>query len=74
MMEVALLAVGEQVGHDNISYATRMNKATVVFLKKEIHALIESGVFVNYMFVQVSPLSVPSTRVVISSVTPFIPN
>ncbi len=75
-MEEALLAVGEQVGHDNISYVSRMNKATVVYLKEErlVHALIESGVFVNDMFVQVSPLSFPSTRVVISGVPPFIPN
>ncbi len=75
-MEGALLAVGEQVGHDNISYASRMNKATVVFLKEErlVHVLIESGVFVNDTFVQVSPLSVPSTRVVISGVPPFISN
>lgn len=53
-----------------------MNKTAVVFLKEErlVHVLIESGVFINDMFVQVSPLSVPSTRVVISGVPPFIPN
>ncbi len=39
-----------------------MNKAVVVFLKEErhVHQLIESGVFIRDMFVQVSPLSVPS--------------
>lgn len=75
-MEEALLAVGEQVGFDNISHASRMNKAAVVFLKDErlVHNLIESGVFINDLFVQVSPLSVPSTRVVVSGVPPFIPN
>lgn len=75
-MEAALLAVGEQIGYNSISYASRMNKAVVVFLKEErlVHELIESGVFINDLFVQVSPLSVPSTRIVISGVPPFIPN
>ncbi|KAJ4918881.1 hypothetical protein JOQ06_024574 [Pogonophryne albipinna] len=34
-VESVLLAVGEQVGHGNISYASRMNKAVVVFVKKQ---------------------------------------
>lgn len=33
-MEEALLAVGEQVGYDNISYASRMNKAAIVFFER----------------------------------------
>jgi len=75
-MEEALIAVGEQVGFDNISHASRMNKAAVVFLKVErlAHDLVENGVFINDLFVQVSPLSVPSTRVVVSGVPPFIPS
>lgn len=44
-----LLAVGEQVGHDTLCFASRMNKAVVVFLKDEpqAHLLIESGVFIR---------------------------
>lgn len=36
-VEEVLLAAGEQVGHDNVSFASRMNKAVVVFLKDEPH-------------------------------------
>ncbi len=31
-VEEVLLAAGEQVGHDSLSFALRMNKAVVVFL------------------------------------------
>ncbi len=34
-VESVLLAVGEQIGCENISSASRMNKAVVVFLKEE---------------------------------------
>ncbi|KAF7642805.1 hypothetical protein LDENG_00250210 [Lucifuga dentata] len=34
-----LLAVGQQIGHDKLPYASRMNKAVVVFLKEEKHTL-----------------------------------
>ncbi|TDH15933.1 hypothetical protein EPR50_G00015180 [Perca flavescens] len=75
-VEEVLLAVGEQVGHDNLSFASRMNKAVVVFMKDEqlVNQLIESGVFIRDSFVQVSPLSVPSTRITVSGVPPFIPD
>ncbi|KAJ4940788.1 hypothetical protein JOQ06_027080, partial [Pogonophryne albipinna] len=70
------VSVGEQVGHGNISYASRKNKAVVVFVKKQelVSQLIESGLNINYEFIQVSPLAVPSTRINISGVPPFIPN
>ncbi|KAI3375075.1 hypothetical protein L3Q82_021593, partial [Scortum barcoo] len=47
-VEEVLLAVGEQVGHDQLCFASRMNKAVVVFLKDEprVHQLIGSGVFI----------------------------
>lgn len=76
-MEEVLLSVGEQVGHGNLSFASRMNKAVVVvFLKEELHVhqLIESEVFITDLFVQVSPLSTPSTQITVSSVPSFIPN
>ncbi|XP_034003922.1 NACHT, LRR and PYD domains-containing protein 3-like [Trematomus bernacchii] len=75
-VEQVLLAVGDQVGHVNISYASRMNKAVVVFLKdqKYVTELIESGLMLNEEFIQVSPLATPSTRITVSGVPPFIPN
>ena len=71
-----LLAVVEVIGHDQLIYASRMNKAVVVFVKEErcVHMLVESGVTIEKMFVQVSPLAVPSTRTTVSGVPPFIPN
>ncbi len=48
-IEDVLLAVGDKVGHANISSASRMNKAVVVFLKneKQVKDLIESGIWIN---------------------------
>lgn len=34
-MEMVVLAAGEQVGYDNLSYNFHMNKAVVVFLKEK---------------------------------------
>lgn len=63
-VEDVLLAAGNQVGYEHLLHASRMNKAMVVFLKEErfVSQLIASGVFLNDVFVQVSPLAVPSTR------------
>ncbi|XP_061086563.1 Ig heavy chain Mem5-like [Conger conger] len=75
-VECVLVAVGESTGYENIAYASRMNKAVVVFMKEEryVARLIENGVFLNDVYTQVSPLAVPSTRVTVSGVPPFIPN
>ena len=75
-VEQVLLAVGEQVGYGNISYASRMNKAVVVFMKelKCVAQLVESGLVIQDQLVQVSPLAVPSTRVTVSGGPPFIFN
>ncbi|XP_068578407.1 uncharacterized protein [Cebidichthys violaceus] len=75
-VEAVLLAVGDRVGHVNLSYASRMNRGVVVFLKEErfVADLISSGVTLNGVYLQVSPLAVPSTRVTVSGVPPFISN
>ena len=75
-VEQVLLAVGEQVGHGNISCASCMNKAVVVFMKQQdfVNELVASGLHINDEFIQVSPLAVPSTRITVSGVPPFIPN
>ena len=53
-----------------------MNKAVVVFLKQVglVSKLVVSGIWVNGAFVQVTPLSAPATKVVVSNVPPFIKN
>ncbi len=73
-VEDVLVAVGEKVGHDNISSASRMNRAVVVFLKQQqlVNQVIESGLIIKDELVQVTPLHNASSRVVISNVPPFI--
>lgn len=75
-VEDVLLGMGEIVGHGNIVSASRMNKAVVVFLKESLQAdqLVENGVWVSGVFVSVTPLVSPTTRVTISNVPPFISN
>ena len=71
-----MVAIAEQVGGKNINSASRMNKAVVVFLKQVVFVtkLVVSGIWVNGAFVQVTPLSAPATKVVVSNVLPFIKN
>lgn len=74
-IEDVLLAVGAKVGNENISSASRMNKA-VVFLKNEnqVKNLTESGIWINETYVPITPLSAPATKIVISNVPPFFSN
>ncbi|CDQ90300.1 unnamed protein product [Oncorhynchus mykiss] len=53
-----------------------MNKVVVVFLKEErfVDRMVEHGVLLKGMFIQVTALFSSSTRVTISNVPPFIPN
>ncbi|KAI7803377.1 hypothetical protein IRJ41_006155 [Triplophysa rosa] len=53
-----------------------MNKAVVVFLSSDslVNELTVSGIWVKEMFVPVTPLSAPSTKVTISNVPPFVSN
>lgn len=75
-VEEVLLSIGEQVGYDNISSASRMNRAVVVFLKEEnlVNRLVSSGISVSGLFVVVSPLVNPTRKVIISNIPPFIPD
>jgi hypothetical protein len=73
-VDEVLLAVGEQVGAEFIHSASRMNQAVVVFMKR-VHLvgwLTASGIFVRGLLVPISPLSTPSTRVVVANLPPFI--
>lgn len=73
-VEEVLLAVGDVVGHENISDASRLNRGLLVFFTEEryVSALICSGVTLSGVYLQVSPLTVPTTRVTVSGVPPFI--
>ena len=75
-VEEVLLCVGEEIGHDSLLFASRMNRAVVVFMKEERHVntMIERGVVIRDSFTTVSPLAVPSIRITISGVPPFIDN
>ncbi len=72
-VEDVLVAVGEQIGFENIVSASRMNKAVVIFLKEQslVGRLIESGVWVSGVFCVISPLASLSTKVTISNVPPL---
>ncbi len=75
-VESVLLAVVEQIGCENISSASRMNKAVVIFLKEEqlVAQLIESGVVIDGGFCPILPLATLMSKVIISNVPPFIPD
>lgn len=75
-VEECSLAVGEEVGHENIVSASRMNSAVVVFVKTVdlANQLVERGIVINGIFTPVLPLSTPSKKVTLSNVPPFIPN
>lgn len=75
-VEEVLVAIGEQVGYDNVVSASRMNKAVVVFLKERnlTSRLVESGIWVSGVYVVISPLVSQSSRITISNCPPFIPN
>lgn len=75
-VEQVLLAVGEQIGHENISYGSRMSKAVAVFVKAEwfVHMLVENGLILDDAFIAVFPLWTPLTRITVLGVPPFIPN
>lgn len=63
-VEQVLLAVGKKMGHENISYAERMNKVVVIFMKEEgfVSQLIENGVYLNLMgFYKFHPSTCPES-------------
>ncbi|XP_015258051.1 PREDICTED: uncharacterized protein LOC107103050 [Cyprinodon variegatus] len=66
-VEEVCLAVGEVIGHESIKSAARMSGAVVLFVER-----VEAGIAVNGLFLQVSPLTLPATRVTLSNVPLFI--
>ncbi|KAM4538543.1 uncharacterized protein V3H82_024172 [Fundulus diaphanus] len=73
-VEEVCLAVGEVIGHRSIKSAARMNGAVVLFVEKieQAQQLVEAGISVNGLFLQVSPLTLPATKIMLSNVPPFI--
>jgi len=73
-VEDVCLAVGEVIGHSSIKSAARMNGAAVLFVEKveQANLLVESGISVNGSFLQVSPLTQPATKIILSNVPPFV--
>jgi len=73
-IENVLVAIGGEIGAQNIMSASRMNKAMVVFLKEVemVNHLVECGLTVQDVFVPVLPLSNLSKKVMLSNVPPFI--
>lgn len=73
-IENVLVAIGRELGAQNIMSASRMNKAMVVFLKEVemVNHLVECGLTVQDVFVPVLPLSNLSKKVMLSNVPPFI--
>lgn len=73
-VENCCLAVGEVVGHENIMSASKMNSAIVIFLNsvEKANELVETGIVVDNLFTPVLPLSMPSKKVLLSNVPPFI--
>ncbi|TWW81192.1 hypothetical protein D4764_01G0010070 [Takifugu flavidus] len=73
-VEEVALAVGQKIGHSSIKSAARMNMAVVLFLAKveQVIMLVETGITVGGQFVQVTPLTQPAARIILSNVPPFI--
>lgn len=73
-VEKCCLAVGEVVGYDSILSASRMNSAIVVFLSaiEKANEIVQNGIVLDGILTPVLPLSLPSKRVTISNVPPFI--
>lgn len=73
-IEDVLVAIGREIGAQNIMSASRMNKAMVVFLKEVemVNHLVEFGLTVHNVFIPVLPLSDLSKKVMLSNVPLFI--
>ncbi len=73
-VEDCCLAIGEAVGHESILSASKMNNAAVIFLNtvEKANELVERGIVVDGLFTPVLPLSMPSKKVTLSNVPPFI--
>lgn len=65
MVEECSLAVGEAVGYGSVKFASRMNRAVVIFLDsmETVHQPIESGVVIHATLSPVLSLVNPAKKV-----------
>lgn len=56
---------GSGCGHSAIKSAVQMNKAVVLFLERveEVNMLVETGILLNGLFVQVALLKQPAANI-----------
>ena len=68
------MAVGEIVGHEHVLSGSRMNKAIVLFLSsvEKADVAIQHGVVIRDSLIPVLPLSMPSRKILLSNVPPFL--
>lgn len=71
-VESCCLAVGEIVGHENVLSASKMNSAIVLSTIEKANELVQRGIILDGVLTPVLPLSLPSKRVTLSNVPPFI--
>ncbi|XP_044074679.1 ras-related protein Rab-36 isoform X1 [Siniperca chuatsi] len=73
-VEACCLGVGEVVGHQNILSASRMNGATVIFLNtvERANEVVVRGISIDDILTPVLPLMLPSKKVTISNIPPFL--
>lgn len=72
--EDVALAVWQKSRHSSVKSAARRNRPVVLFLEKveQVNMLVETGILVNGLFVQVAPLTQPTAKITLSNVSPFI--
>jgi len=73
-VETCCLGVGEIVGHQNILSASRMNGATVIFLNsvERANEVVARGIIIDEILTPVLPLLLPSKKITISNIPPFL--
>ncbi len=73
-VEACCLGVGEVVGHQNILSASRMNNATVIFLNsvERANEVVARGIIIDETLTPVLPLLLPSKKITISNIPPFL--
>lgn len=75
-VEDVLLAIREKVGYENITSASRMYDAVLVFVEKKdiVNRLVRDRIVVSGDFLIISHVVTLMIRVTISNVPPFIRN
>lgn len=66
--------MGEIAGRDNIVSSSRMNNAIVHFLNsvEKVNEVVQSGVASKGSLLPAFPLTIPSKKITLSNVRPFV--